>query len=252
MIGMHLLRALAALAITAMISTACVDFGGDDDDEPPVHIETPAPSPAATVETPSSTPTANPTTSPPQPAVETETPAPSAPGVLTINWIPLRYTGPEEVTFLNDLLDDSEPINEAVIFQLETVLEDQRGWQRAGLDFRRVTEIPDSINDDSVDLYIFVANAGAFPCASAGTEDTVVVGCSVGGEFPNQPPCVLIIPDFERSEITVNHEVGHCLRIMHNPAPGVMSEFINNATDYPTEDEIAVVSELLDPFRDEG
>jgi hypothetical protein len=57
------------------------------------------------------------------------------------------------------------------------------------------------------------------------------------------------VPDFERSPITVNHEVGHCLRILHNPAPGVMSQFVNSATEWPTADEIAVVRRLLDPFR---
>jgi hypothetical protein len=161
----------------------------------------------------------------------------------------LRFTGPEDVTFLSDLLENSEPINDEVIFQIESVLEDPRGWQQANLDFQRVTEVPASLNDGSVDLFVFVSNPGGFPCASAGDEDAVVVGCSVGGEFPTDPPCIVIVPDFERSPITVNHEVGHCLRILHNPAPGVMSQFVNSATEWPTADEIAVVRRLLDPFR---
>lgn len=251
---MSIPRTLFFIALIAISSQACL-LSGDDDEDPPAALtpaSSPASTPAATPTESPSTATPNPTVSPPDAIVETATPTPAESGVLTINWIPLRYTGPEDITFLNELLDNSEPVNEAVIFQIESVLEDPLGWQRAGLDFRRTDDAPNSINDDSVDLYVFVANPGAFPCASAGGTDTVVVGCSVGGEFPTTPPCVLIIPDFERSTITVNHEVGHCLRILHNPAPGVMSEFINSATEQPTEDEIAVVDRLLDPFREEG
>jgi hypothetical protein len=226
---------LLLLAALALLLAACT--GGSDDDSPD-------PSETATSLLVTSTPSPEPTLAPPQTAVET--PGPSDP---VIRWLPLRFTGGAEVTFLAELLNTSEPLNEEVIFQIESVLEDPRGWQQSGLDFQRVTNVPEALNDGSVDLFIFVSNPGGFPCASAGDQDTVVVGCSVGGEYPTDPPCILIVPDFERSSITVNHEVGHCLRILHNPAPGVMSQFVNIATEWPTADEIAVVRELLDPFR---
>jgi hypothetical protein len=215
----------------------CACLGGSADDK------SAQPAPSSTHDA-ATGPEAEPTLAPPQQAVET--PEPTVP---VVRWLPLRYTGPAEVTFLSDLLANSEPINDEVIFQIESVLEDPRGWQQAEVDFRRVTQAPETLNAGTVDLFIFVSNPGGFPCASAGDQDAVVVGCSVGGEFPTDPPCVLIVPDFERSAITVNHEVGHCLRILHNPAPGVMSQFVNFATEWPTADEISVVRRLLDPFR---
>ncbi|HEX5938765.1 MAG TPA: hypothetical protein VFZ12_00220 [Dehalococcoidia bacterium] len=224
------------LVVVALLVSACP--GGSDDGH-----EEPSPSATASSE-PAETPSPHPTLSPPQTAVQT--PEPGAP---VVRWLPLRYAGPAEVTFLSQLLEGSEALNDEVIFQVESVLEDERGWQQAGVDFQRVTDIPASLNEGTVDLFVFVSNPGTFPCASAGGQDTVVVGCSVAGEFPTDPPCVLIIPDLERSNVTVNHEVGHCLRILHNPAPGVMSQFINIATEWPTPDEIAVVRRLLDPFR---
>jgi hypothetical protein len=215
----------------ALMASACLGGSGDE------KSSRPAPEGTGTAE-------AEPTLGPPERVVET--PEVTVP---VVRWLPLRFTGPEDVTFLSDLLENSEPINDEVIFQIESVLEDPRGWQQANLDFQRVREVPASLNDGSVDLFVFVSNPGGFPCASAGDEDAVVVGCSVGGEFPTDPPCIVIVPDFERSPITVNHEVGHCLRILHNPAPGVMSQFVNSATEWPTADEIAVVRRLLDPFR---
>lgn len=227
---------LLLLVAFALLLSACPGSSEDDD-------EAESPSETAT-SAPDETPSPQPTLSPPQTAVET--PEPEAP---VVRWLPVRYSGAAEVTFLSQLLEGSQPLNEEVIFQVESVLEDERGWQQAGVDFQRVTDIPSTLNDGTVDLFIFVSNPGTFPCASAGGQDTVVVGCSVAGEFPTDPPCVLIIPDLERSNVTVNHEVGHCLRILHNPAPGVMSQFINIATEWPTADEIAVVRRLLDPFR---
>lgn len=223
------------MLLLALLMAACP---GDSEDV------SPDPTAAASEPPTNATAVPQPTLSPPQTAVET--PEPEGP---VVRWLALRFTGPEQVTFLSDLLEGSEEINDEVIFQIESVLEDGRGWQQADVDFQRVTGIPRSLNDGTVDLFIFVSNPGSFPCASAGGRDTVVVGCSVGGEFPTDPPCILIIPDFERSNVTVNHEVGHCLRILHNPAPGVMSQFINSATEWPTPDEIAVVRRLLDPFR---
>lgn len=225
---------LLPLVVFALTITACL--GGSDDEKTAQS--------ASSEDTATAVPEPEPTLSPPRPAVETPEPA-----VPVIRWLPLRFAGSADVAFLSDLLENSEALNEEVIFQIESVLEDPRGWQQSDVDFQRVTNKPISLNDGTVDLFVFVSNPGAFPCAGAGDEDAVVVGCSVGGEFPTDPPCVLIVPDFERSAITVNHEVGHCLRILHNPAPGVMSEFVNIATEWPTADEIAVVRRLLDPFR---
>jgi hypothetical protein len=236
--------ALAVSCLLAAASSACLF--DDDRDEEAGPSTTPATSATAS---PTSTPKAplpSPTFGPPQTFVED-----MASDVPVVRWYPMRYEGTADITLLNELFDGSVPLNDEVVYQLETVLEDARGWQLAELDFQRVREPPDSINDPAVDLFIFISSADNFPCESAGTRDTVVIACSVGGEFPIRLPCALIIPDFNRTETAINHEVGHCLRIMHNPAPGVMSELLNNATDWPTKDEIAVVRRLLDPYRED-
>jgi hypothetical protein len=141
----------------ALMASACLGGSGDE------KSSRPAPEGTGTAE-------AEPTLGPPERVVET--PEVTVP---VVRWLPLRFTGPEDVTFLSDLFENSEPINDEVIFQIESVLEDPRGWQQANLDFQRVTEVPASLNDGSVDLFVFVSNPGGFPCASAGDEDAVVV-----------------------------------------------------------------------------
>ncbi|MEX2237262.1 MAG: hypothetical protein WEB00_06985 [Dehalococcoidia bacterium] len=229
---------LIALLLAALLMSCRV--GSKESSPQPTN----APGTQEATETAAESSQPEPTASPPENLLTTPTP-PTTPGSLVLRWIPLRYTGPADITFLRELLDTSEPVNDEVIFQIEAVLEDERGWQQAGVDFQRATRAPEDLNDGSVDMFVFVSNPDGFPCTGASGELSIVVGCSVGGEFPTDPPCVLIVPDFERSTITVNHEVGHCLRILHNPAPGVMSQFVNDATDWPTADEIAVVRRRL-------
>ncbi|MPZ24143.1 MAG: hypothetical protein GEU28_11515 [Dehalococcoidia bacterium] len=242
-------RLLGPLTALILLVAACSNEGagkGLEAADPPAtttSIATAEPTPAP----PEATPEA--TVGPPSPSLATPTPAEEPPQDPVVRWYPMRYTGPEEVVFLRELFEASVVLNAEVTFQLESVLEDASGWQQSGLDFQRVDKMPESLFDGTVDMFFFISNEGSFPCSDDNNEISIVVGCSVGGEFRSDTPCVLVVPDLRRTTITINHEIGHCLGIPHNPAPGVMSEFVNDATEWPTADEINVVRGLVDPHR---
>ncbi|MEX2237264.1 MAG: hypothetical protein WEB00_06995 [Dehalococcoidia bacterium] len=167
-----------------------------------------------------------------------------APDNSVVRWAVLEYNGSGQPQSLDEFIQASVPHNGGVADQIGFVLEHQQGWQRAGIDFQAVRLDPSQPPEEQVDMFIFVSDEGNFPCAMHSGDGTYVAGCSIGGVFPGNVPCILVLPNSQRRVITVVHEVGHCLGLGHT-AGGVMAPVFSGTISWPSEDEIAQARENL-------
>ncbi|NEA62250.1 DUF3152 domain-containing protein [Streptomyces sp. SID12488] len=172
----------------------------------------------------------------------------SGPG--TFRTAPLTGTGPASGTPFRVQVEDGAGVDPAdAARQIAAILEDQRGWRRAGASFRQVTGA-------EAELTFRVATAKTTDklCNVRQADHIGEVNCRTGADVViNLKRWQLGSPEFdgppvEYRALIVNHEVGHWLGRGHltcpgpgRPAPAMMQQIdglkgcVSNAWPYDTQ-----------------
>jgi hypothetical protein len=157
-------------------------------------------------------------------------------GVVT--WAVREYDGTNFGEDYDELVAGSVAHNGGVADQIEFVLEHGDGWQRAGVDFRRASEV----DDGEAEMLFLVTDFSSVPCGSHGQ----AAGCAGFEDIDGDWVCLVLTANRFRGNYIINHEVGHCLGLDHLDIPGVMTYDLTQPRSWPSDEEIRLARDKLD------